>query len=977
MRVCHRNLLLFCLWAILAPCLVRADSLTGYTRRIWLAPNEFPEQAAQAFAQTPDGYLWIGTMEGLLRFDGAHFTLFDNQNTAALHENNIFCLMTARDGSLWIGTEGGGLLHYERGHFHSWTTREGLSNDFVRVLREEADGSILVGTDNGLLRWRGGRFERMDGANGIPQLAVHAIYRDHAGSLWVGGSRLVRINAQGAHEFVFPGEASQNRVKSIVETRDGTLWVGTVSGLRRLNRDQQSFSPLPGITATVRILYPGSDGALWIGTIGQGAFRLSGNKLEQFTAPLEMPSNTILNFFEDAEHNLWIGAQTGLLRLTRSRVAIVALPHANDSDFGTVYADHDGAFWIGSTQLFHMREGQLGTENFPGLHGVHVRNLFRDRDGVLWAGTDGAGVLRIDGKSVTRLSMRDGLTNNFVRAMAQDRDGTMWVATDEGLNHIVRRNGALHIDPFMMRDGLVYFSTRSLLADRDGSLWIGTDRGLSHFRDGRFVDDVATMTLAQKKIWAIHQDERGTLWFGTRNNGLFRLEANHMAHFTTDDGLASNAIYQILEDHADHLWLSGPSGISLLKRSDLDRAAQSPQRRLALSFFSTAEMAPNTEIYGGTQPSGSISPRGEAWFPTSRGPVHLYPPSPNSQLPPPPLYLESVLRDGRALELDKPLALTPGTGRLELSFAPIRLRSQDGLRFRYQLEGLDQGWSLPTTNHTAEYTNLPAGHYRFRVQVFDTGSPEALSELSVEIVQRPFFYRTWWFLSLCALFVLLVVLAAYRYRVRQIRVRFEAVIEERSRLAREMHDTVIQGCTGVSALLEAASMSAPEGSASPLTEFARQQLRSTINEAREAIWNLRNSGEEAAELGNKLRAMAEHVAEEFKLPIEFNIEGEAFSLEAPVAHDLLMVSREAVYNAVLHGKPTQVSLKLIYAERSLSLEIIDNGTGFDPAAVAKRGGNHFGLKGMRERIARSGGKLELVTSPGEGTRITASMPDLR
>jgi len=957
---------------------LQGEDLTGYTRRIWLAPREFPEQAAESFAQTPDGYLWVGTLEGLLRFDGAHFTLFDNQNTTQLKEPNVFCLTTAHDGTLWIGTEGGGLVRYQGGHFKAWSSRDGLSNDFVRVIHEEADGSLLVGTDNGLLRWNGREFERIDGSNRIPQMAVHAIFRDRTGALWVGGSQLVRVTGKTVDDFSLPGPASQNRVKSITQTSDGRIWVGTVSGLKVLNAGEKHFSPFPGISATVRILYPGSENQLWIGTIGQGLFRLNGGHMEHYTAPLTLPTNTILNIFEDSEKNLWIGTQTGLMRLTKSRVQIVSLPKASDSDYGTVYADNDGSFWIGSDKLFHLHGGQVNTQQYAGLNGVHVRNLLRGRDGVLWAGTDGAGLLRLDGKQMLRVSTHDGLTNDFVRAMAEDRQGALWAATDEGLNRVEIVKGVAVVHRYQMRDGLAYFSTRSLLVDRDGSIWVGTDRGVSHLSNGIFLQDAVTQTLAQTKIWAMHQDGAGVLWLATRNNGLFRWDGTRLAHFTTDNGLASNAIYQILGDNADHLWLSSPNGISLLNRRDLESAAKNGGGQLALTFISTAEMAPNIEIYGGTQPSGSLSNKGEIWIPTSLGPVHLFPQQAVSQLPPPPIMLESILRDGRAMELQSQLDLAPGTHRLGLTFAPIRLRTQDGLRFRYMMEGLDQNWSMPTSARTAEYTNLPAGHYRFRVQVFDTDSPQALSELSLEIEQRPFFYRTWWFLTLCALLIAAAIFGYYRYRMKQMKIRYEAVLEERSRLAREMHDTVIQGCTGVSALLEAASMSAGENTAaSPLTDFARQQLRTTIDEAREAIWNLRNSDNQGKELKQKLEAMTLHVAEEFSVPVSFAATEEFLAIDAPMAHDLLMVAREAVTNSVLHGAPSSVQVELSCVEGELSLEIRDDGCGFVPEDVARTKVHHFGLKGMRERLERCGGSIEIVSHPGEGTRITARIANLR
>ena len=964
--------LVICLLAYTLGCAsLLADGLDGYTRHVWQAPDGLPEQTVQAFAQTHDGYLWIGTTGGLLRFDGVHFTVFDSQNTPSLRENSIFCLMVTKDGTLWIGTEGGGIVSYSAGRFRTWAVPDGQSNDFVRVIAEDPDGTVWAGTDRGLLRLTGGRFVQIDGTPSIPPISVHSIRRDRAGHLWVGGWRLMRIDGNIGRLYSLGSEASQNQVKSILQTSDGTLWVGTVTGLNRMLPGQDRFQPVAGITSTVRVLRETPDGVLWIGTIGQGVFTFDRGKLIQSTAPAELPSNTVLNFFEDDEKNFWIGTQTGMVRLTRTQVTVVPLPHANDSDFETIYGDKDGSFWIGSTRLFQMKDGALTQQELPGLRGIHVRNVYRDLSGALWAGTDGDGIYRIAAGRTTRFT---GLSNNFIRAIAQDRDRSMWIATDGGLNHLVGEGAHPRIVIFGEKDGLAQLSTRCLVEDKRGDLWIGTDRGLSHMHGGVFIQDAATATLAQMKVWAIHEDPDGGLWFGTRNNGLFRLRDGRITHFTTDDGLAGNAIYEILESSGGRLWMSGPNGVSLLNRHELDAQAEQPARHFVLTFYPISEMAANTEIYGGTEPAGSITAQGDVWFPSNRGPIHILPvetPSPA----PPPLRIDAILADGRPVSMTEPIVLKPGNSRLEFAFTPIQLRSQAGLRFRYMLDGFDRDWSPATVARAADYTNLPSATYRFRVRTFEAGEPGAVSEASIVIVQRPVFYRTWWFMATCLLLVALLIFGAYQYRVRQVRTRFEAVLGERSRLAREMHDTVIQGCTGVSALLEAISMETPvDSGGNGLMDFARMQLRTTIDEAREAVWNLRQPDDDTDELGQRLESMAGKASAEFNVPVVCSITGTPVGVSNPLAHDLLMVAREAVYNSVLHGNPAHVELALTYGHRELTLGVVDDGCGFDMREMESQNGRHFGLKGMKERVERSGGTFRLTSFVGKGVRMEARLP---
>jgi len=729
-----------------------------------------------------------------------------------------------------------------------------------------------------------------------------------------------------------------------------------------------------GVTSTVRVLRQTPDGVLWIGTIGQGVFTFDGGKLIKSTAPAALPSNTVLNFFEDGEKNFWIGTQTGMVRLTRTQVSIVPLPRANDADFETIYGDKDGSFWIGSTLLFHMNDGALKQQFLPGMRGIHVRNVFRDLSGALWAGTDGDGIYRIAAGRTTRWTNRDGLTNNFIRAIAQDRDRSMWIATDAGLNHLVGDLEHPRIVSYQPQDGLAYPGIRSLLEDRRGDLWIGTDRGLSHMHGGAFIQDAATAELAQMKVFGIHEDADGGLWFGTRNNGLFRLRDGRVSHFTAEDGLASNAIYDIIEDAEAHLWMSGPNGISLLNRHELDAQAELPARHFALTFYPISEMAANTEIYGGTEPSGFITAQGDVWFPSNRGPIHILPLQ-RTLLPPPPLRIEAVLADGRPAAMTEPIVLQPGNSRLEFAFTPIQLRSQAGLRFRYKLDNFDRDWSTATAARTADYTNLPSGSYRFRVRTFEVGDPGAVSEASIEIVQRPFFYRTWWFIAACVTLAGVLIYGVYQYRVRQVRTRFEAILGERSRLAREMHDTVIQSCTGVSALLEAISMEIPvDGAGDSLMDFARLQLRTTINEARDAVWDLRQPNSDSTDLGEKLESMAGEASAEFNLPVVCFIKETRAGVSHPLAHDLLMVAREAVFNAVLHGSPTHVEVALTCNRRELTLSVVDDGCGFDVREMESQNGRHFGLKGMKERVERSGGKLRLTSVLGKGVRIEARLP---
>lgn len=951
-----------------------SSPLDTYTERTWQMQDGLPEQIVQAFAQTADRYLWIGTTGGLLRFDGERFVLYNRENTPAFRDNNIFCLTVSRDNTLWIGTEGGGLIRYRGGVFHPISDGEGLTNAFVRSVHEDANGRMWVGTDDGLFRLAGERFERMDGRNGVPAVAVHAIYEDRSHRLWVGGSRLLSLGGSEAVEYRLPGEGSQNRVKSIVETSDGTMWVGTVSGLERMQRAAASgkrFERVREVSGTIRFLRETSDGRLWIGTIGHGLQICSQGRFFRVTAPQRLPSNTVLNLFEDAERNIWVGTQAGMLRLSETPVRTVSLPDAPDSDAETVYQDVDGDVWIAAANLFRSHNGKTTAVRFAGLAGVRVRNVFRDREGTLWIGTEGRGVYHQVGGQLIHYTTTEGLVNNFIRAFLQSRDGSVWIATDEGVSRWTEH----HFVNYQMSNGLCYFSTRSLLQDRDGDIWIGTDHGVSRLHGDTFVTDEAVRALQEEKVWAIHQDPEGGLWFGTRTGGLYQWRSGRLRHSTVAQGLASNSVYELIEDHNGNFWASGPNGISVINRHELESVTAQPGRRVRVTLYGISEGLETIQMCGGEKPAGILTRAGEVWFPSSKGPVRVSVAQPQPSEPA-PVVIDQVMVDGLQIPSGVQVSLNPNATKLELHFGVVLLRSQERMRFRYMLDGFDRDWSEASASRVAYYTNLPPGKYRFRVVAYEMNDPDRVVESSVGIAQDPHFYRTPWFTSFCVLILAALAWSTYQFRLGQLRARFQAGLKERNRLAREMHDTLIQGCVSVSALLEAhSSLGVSDAEARhDLLECARTEMRSTIDEARQAVFDLRLTPQSLTDIGPLVSGMAERISREFGIPVECRTSGKPFHFEQLVVHELLMVTREAIYNAVRHGEPTRVSVSIHFDENRCIVNVNDDGSGFDPDIVSRLPAGHYGLTGMKERMDRMGASLTLKSRAGAGTELLIEIP---
>jgi ligand-binding sensor domain-containing protein/signal transduction histidine kinase len=956
-----------------------------YSRRVWQTQDGLPQDTINALVQTNDGYLWIGTSGGLARFDGYRFTIFDSENAPALREESVYSLHCARDGTLWIGTEGGGLVRYRSGSFRRFSSGEGLTNGFVRVIYEDRRANLWIGTDRGLYRFDADKLTRVDDQAGIPAMSVHAIREDRNGRLWVGGAGLLVLSEGVPAVYRSSRSLADNSIRALAESNDGTIWVATIGGLHRVPNGNPAdvFSSRTILHRNTTYLYQTQDGGLWAGTYGHGLFRYGDGDPVVYRAPGLLPDNHILALLEDSEGNFWIGTQNGLLRLSRSVVSTVAagLNGAPES-IKTVYEDYDRSIWVTtlSGRLYRIEGMKPVIAALPaGLEDMGVRTIFRDSGGALWVGTNGEGALRITANGVGRYTMKHGLVNDFVRAFCESRDGSIWIGTDSGLSRW--REGSFQ--SFHTAQGLAYGSVRALLEDRSGDLWVATDGGVSRFHNGAW--DSRPAELAGEKVWAIHEDPDGGLWFGTRGAGLFLLQSSEggrgrrtLTGFTTKHGLANNNIHQILEDKSGNLWMSSPSCVFSVNRKDLLRTGQSltdPSHRPAISVYGRSEGMETNQMNGGVQPAGVISAAGDIWFPSTRGVVRITPDH-NTRTSVRPVLIEKILADGQESPLSGRVEVGPGDGRLEIHYTAIRLRSSERIRFRYMLEGFDRDWTEAAGRRVAYYTNLPPGPYRFRVAAYEVDDPRSTSEAAVGIELRPHFYETAWFLALCAVVLAATGLAAYRLRVRQIRARFAAVLAERNRLAREMHDTLIQGCVGVAALLDAAvslRQSSPEMT-SELLERARVQVRESVDDARRAVWNLRHESSNGNGLISSLERLAQQLAITSGVSISCKADGTPVPLDARVEHDLVMIAKEAMLNAVHHGRPQRVLLSWSFEPNRLQVRVTDDGCGFEPAAAIAKGGDHYGLEGMSERAKQMGGIFTLNSSPGKGTEVNVTVP---
>jgi len=957
-------------WALLLSAVSAAAAAEGYSSRVWRTQDGLPNSRVRAITQTSDGYLWVGTAGGLVRFDGVRFVVFDRSNTAEFQDDSILSLVPDRDGSLWIGTEGGGLLHYSNRRFRAFGAAQGLTNGFVRALLRDRDGTLWVGTDRGLFRMRGDAFERLDGSGNLPIVAVSRAHQDRAGRIWFGGrSTLLWANGKLTP---LSGALENEGVFTVQQLRDHTLVGLTRHGLRRVN-DDFTISKDENLPAgsSVNVLLEDRQGGIWTGSNAEG-LSLHRSANTTFRAPIDLPDNTVLALFEDNQGNIWAGTQDGLARFSRKLVDTVVADEVQDITM--VYEDRGGTLWLatGAGDLYRRVDGRLSRFRFPRNAEPAVRTMFQDSGGVYWFGTLREGVIRWSNGSMRSYTTREGLRQNSIRAFHEDRHGHLWIGTGSGIS---RWDGS-KFHSYYIEDGLAYGSVRAMTPDHDGNLWVGTDGGLSMIRDGKFILQPWLATFSSERIWAIHSDSDGALWLGTRGRGLYRVHRKTITNYTTRDGLPSNTIHEILGDHSGRLWMSGPAGIFSAGRQELIAFAERRAASFAVTHYSTADGLPSSQMSGGAQPSGCLTSKGEIWFPSVKGAVRVDPEK-RRTVTTAPVLVEEIVADGSNIGVDGAVTIPPGPGKLEIHYTAIALLAPERISFKYKLEGFDEDWTT-TTRRVAYYTGLPPRNYRFRVMAYDSAAPTQGSEVGLSLKRQPYFHQTPWFIAACAAAMIACAGLVFLFYARQTKARYALLLAERTRLAREMHDTVIQNCAGLSTLLEAAASTVGQSNVATgqLLDRARAHVKLTLDEARQSVWDLRQ-----ASLGSGLvSSLSEYTGQlsrEKNIPIQTEISGTPAPLDEKTDRNLLLVAREALRNAVAHANPRQVNIRIAFEPGEVKLEVVDDGRGFQPPAELAPDTGCYGLVGMRERIEQLGGSFLLRSEPGRGTSVIANLPIAR
>jgi ligand-binding sensor domain-containing protein len=950
--------------------------MSQYVRERWgTEKGLFGE--VRAIAQTNDGYLWVGTERGLFRFDGFSFRLMADQGPSPVSILNVPGLTVSGPGTLLVRLPERNLLRYEDGKFENTLYSLQPRELAITAMCRGKDGDTLVtGIVQGLLRYREGRFETITPITSLPPSPIISIAQSADGKIWLGtrdagiffvdGGRatavtgqlpsrkinsvlaagsdvwvgtdagLVRWNGTGITEEGVPPSLRRSQVLSMLVDRQSNLWIGTRSGLVRLNAGGLSvvgsLQSVPGVA--VNALFEDREGELWAG----GAFgieRWRDGAFATYGKAEGLPSDQNGPIYADSEGRTWVAPQEGgLYWLSRGRTAQVRIAGLG-ADVVYTIVGNSGDLWIGRQKggLTHLRsrEGNFEADTYTQAEGLaqnSVYSVYQSRDGAVWAGTLSGGVSQYRGGKFKTYSMKDGLVSNTIDSILESSDGTMWFATPNGL-------AALSNDrwrAYTLKDGMPSDDVNCIFEDSRGILWIGTAGGLAFLTPSGVATPRGALDRLRDQVFGLAEDKNGWLWISASNrvvrvnrDKILRgvLAEDDLREYTFGDGLRSvEGVHRdksVVSDALGRIWLSMNGGLSVVDPALLTR---------------------------------------------------------NSV--PAVVQVQTITADNRPVGLSGAVRIPVPPRRITFSYSAVSLQDPDRLRFRYQLDPEDTGWSKPSPAHEASYS-LGPGKYRFRVVATNPDYGWTSTEATVGFEVMPLFWQTWWFQLAALLSVGLMLLALYRLRLQrlttQLNVRFEERLGERTRIAQELHDTLLQGFLSVSMQLHVILDSLPENSPGR-NSLGRivERVKQVVEEGRNAVRGLRSSGSTSLDLEKAFS----HVRQEFHLPDEIGfrviVTGQPRPLRPVLRDEVYRIGREALINAFRHAQAKEIDLEIKYAVKQMRVLVRDDGCGIDPHVLESGRDGHWGLPGMRERAEKIGGRLRVWSRVSGGTEVELSIP---
>lgn len=986
-------------WLVISGC---ADTLSAsaprYTVDAWDADAGLPQSSVIALTQSRDGYLWLGTMDGLVRFDGLRFKIYNEANTPGLPRSPIVKLFEDSQTNLWIGTETAGVFLARNGRVTAIDIGRGTREGRLMSICEDHSGSVWLYTADGqLARYRDGRVEVGRVGPDYPS-QCRSVIADGTGTIWVGtdwrlyGLRPERGASNGLPHFAY--EAIVPKLDFLLPSREGEFWClvnrriqkWTASGLKR---DLGSYPWDPAVTP-VNAACEDSQGNLIVGTGGEGIFwfDVRGHSAQLTTTNTGLSHNTILSLCMDREGNLWAGTDGGGLDRVKNQIFDV-LPESKGLVVKSVWPDRERGLWVGynAERIDYLKASthrQFGPEQ--GLLDLNVRAVLQCTDQTVWAATFGRGLLLLQkGLFLPAPGSEFIPRDKEVSALFEDRQHRLWVGSEVGL---ACWDGRVWTQWMTNRNGSAANKIRAIAEDREGGIWVGTEGGLDRLLQGSVATFTRTNGLPSDDVTSLLVDSSNVVWVGT-SSGLARFENGKWTSYENRIGLGYGNVGFLLVDNEDFLWIGSSSGLMRVPKKALNDIAAGAEVQVAVRAYGKADGLPTRECSVGSQPAACADSDGTLWFPTIKGLAFVHPNLIHRNTNPPPVVIESVLVGGvyqssNSLRAPVPVLVTipPGKQGLEIDFAGLNLSAPDKGLFRYRLEKHETEWTeVPGTVRSVRYSKLPPGDYRFQVQACNEDGVWNEQGRVLEVVVLPPFYRTWPFITAVTLCLLGIIIGSVHYVSTQRLQRQlaamrqqEALEKERARIARDLHDQLGANLTQVALLGEMAETdkALPEEVESHARQIS-QTARDTTRALDEIVWTVNPSNDTLDGLINYVCKYAQEYLALAGLRYRLEVPSElaATPITPELRHNVFLAAKEAVNNVVKHSKATSAWVRLHLDPDRFVLEIEDNGRGLR-SGDADKGRN--GLRNMRRRLEDIGGQFEVSPGAEGGTRVRLIVP---
>jgi len=954
-------------------------SLSQYVREHWNTESKFPGGAVNAIAQTSDGYLWIGTDRGLFRFDGFNFMQVSFSSIVDSSKVPILGLLTDASGSLWVRVQGSDVLRLKKGKFESVAYGSGRVGPHVTAVSTDRNRAVLVSDANhGTFRFRGENPERLATPEMVPGSSpVISVAEASEGSLWLGtlgaGLFLLGDDRVAAVNTGLP----ERKINCLLPISKEDLWVGTDNGLYQWNGKDFRRVALPYSLDNVQVLslLRDRDSNVWVGT-ARGLLRINANGISFSDEKDLRGSGAINTLFEDREGNVWVGGGRGFGRIRDT--VFMTYSSATDSRFerpGPIDVDAAGRTWFAPGQggSYTLKDGHIQrvSTSLPANEVVYSITGRRDE---MWIGRQRGGLTRLEVRNGTVTSQTytnaDGLAQNSVFVVLKSRDGSVWAGT---LSSGVSRFQDGRFTTYTAASGLAANTVSSILEARDGTMWFATSNGLSSLSNGQWKTYRKQDGLPSANVICLFEDSSGTLWGGTSAGLAFLVSGNIQVPSLPDE--LREPIFGMTEDKNGWLWITTSNHVLQMARDKLLQGKLEPGD---IREYSAEDGLPSNE---GVNRSRSVlsDSEGRIWISLKGGLSVVDPSHLATSWPPAIPHVEAVTADGIAINATDLMRVPAGRKRITFAFTALSLAVPERIRFRYFLEGFDHQWSEPNAAREAVYTNLGPSTYRFRLLASNSYGEWNGSESIVAFEVEPAFWQTWWFRSTLALLMACIVLVLYRLHLhrltQELNMRFEERLDERTRIAQDLHDTLLQGLISASMQLHVVADQMPADSAAkPKLSRLLELMRRVIEEGRNAVGGLRSPQRGILDLGEAFSQVQKEFVGHDEAELHVIVEGTPRPLHPFIRDEIYRIGREALTNAFRHSRAKTIEVELEYATDELRVLVRDSGIGFDPKVLQFGRDGHWGLSGMRERAKRIDARLRVLTRPAAGTEVELTVP---